>query len=97
MAEGLYRLGDYVYMESTAPPQPYQICRIEELRKNARGSVEVYVKCFFRRKDLPQSLVQLADRHASQLEDDHIYELQEERDKMKAKDPSYVDEGACYI
>ena len=89
MAEGLYRLGDYVYMESTAPPQPYQICRVEELRKNCKGSVEVYVKCFFRRRDLPASLVQLADRHANQLEEDHVYEIREERDRVRAGNGEY--------
>lgn len=63
MAEGLYRIGECVYMEVYPPPTPYMICKIEELRKNSKGSVEVAVKCFFRRRDLPTSLLSMADRH----------------------------------
>ena len=31
--------------------------------QNAKGSVEVAAKCFYRRKDLPQNLLIAADRH----------------------------------
>lgn len=64
MAEGLYRIGECIYMEVYPPPIPYQICKIEELRKNTKGSVEVAAKCFYRRKDLPSNLLAAADRHA---------------------------------
>jgi metastasis-associated protein MTA len=64
MAEGLYRIGECIYMEVYPPPTPYQICKIEELRKNSKGGVEVAVKCFYRRRDLPSQLLALADQHA---------------------------------
>ncbi|XP_020283471.1 metastasis-associated protein MTA3 isoform X2 [Pseudomyrmex gracilis] len=62
MTANMYRVGDYVYFESTSG-SPYQIRRIEELNKTASGNVEAKVMCFFRRRDLPSPLVQLADKH----------------------------------
>ncbi|XP_017044150.1 metastasis-associated protein MTA3 isoform X3 [Drosophila ficusphila] len=62
MATNMYRVGDYVYVETT-PNSPYLIRRIEELNKNPNGNVEAKVMCFYRRRDLPNPLVQLADKH----------------------------------
>ncbi|XP_068152228.1 metastasis-associated protein MTA3 isoform X1 [Drosophila tropicalis] len=62
MATNMYRVGDYVYVETT-PNCPYLIGRIEELNKNQLGNVEAKVQCFYRRRDLPNPLVQLADKH----------------------------------
>uniref|UniRef100_A0A8D8ZSH4 Metastasis-associated protein MTA1 n=1 Tax=Cacopsylla melanoneura TaxID=428564 RepID=A0A8D8ZSH4_9HEMI len=67
MTANMYRVGDYVYFE-TSPNQPYQIRRIEELNKTPNGNVEAKVMCFFRRRDLPSSLIMLADKHQSALE-----------------------------
>lgn len=53
---------DYVYFE-TSSTSPYQIRRIEELNKTASGNVEAKVMCFYRRRDLPSQLIQLADKH----------------------------------
>lgn len=58
----MYRVGDYVYFETTAAG-PYAIRRIEELNKTPNGTVEARVMCFYRRADLPASLVILADKH----------------------------------
>lgn len=58
-------LPDYVYFE-TSPTSPWQIRRIEELNKTPSGNVEAKVMCFYRRRDLPNSLVQLADKHQSE-------------------------------
>ncbi|KAK6639698.1 hypothetical protein RUM43_007973 [Polyplax serrata] len=55
-------LNDYVYFE-TSSTLPYQIRRIEELNKTPSGNVEAKVMCFFRRRDLPNSLIVLADKH----------------------------------
>uniref|UniRef100_T1PJC7 BAH domain protein n=1 Tax=Musca domestica TaxID=7370 RepID=T1PJC7_MUSDO len=62
MTTNVYRVGDYVYVE-TSPNSPYLIRRIEELNKNQSGNVEAKVMCFYRRRDLPNPLVQLADKH----------------------------------
>ncbi|XP_030371548.1 metastasis-associated protein MTA3 isoform X1 [Scaptodrosophila lebanonensis] len=62
MATNMYRVGDYVYVETT-PNSPFLIRRIEELNKNPTGNVEAKVMCFYRRRDLPNPLVQLADKH----------------------------------
>ncbi|XP_011050863.1 PREDICTED: metastasis-associated protein MTA3 isoform X2 [Acromyrmex echinatior] len=62
MTANMYRVGDYVYFE-TSTSSPYQIRRIEELNKTANGNVEAKVMCFFRRRDLPTTLVMLADKH----------------------------------
>ncbi|KAL5463382.1 hypothetical protein EMCRGX_G032275 [Ephydatia muelleri] len=74
MAEGLYRIGECIYMEVYPPPMPYQVCKIEELRKNPKGSVEVAAKCFYRRKDLPPNLLSVADRHALVVEEENEME-----------------------
>jgi metastasis-associated protein MTA len=74
MAEGLYRIGECIYMEVFPPPMPYQICKIEELRKNTKGSVEVAAKCFYRRKDLPPSVLLCADRHSIVVEEENELE-----------------------
>lgn len=58
----MYRVGDYVYFE-TSSTSPYQIRRIEELNKTPNGNVEAKVMCFFRRRDLPSTLIVLADKH----------------------------------
>ncbi|CRK94880.1 CLUMA_CG008372, isoform A [Clunio marinus] len=64
-SESTYRVGDYVYFE-TSSSSPYQIRRIEELNKTPSGNVEAKVMCFYRRRDLPTPLVQLADKHQSE-------------------------------
>ncbi|XP_065166932.1 metastasis-associated protein MTA3 isoform X2 [Atheta coriaria] len=68
MTANMYRVGDYVYFESTST-SPYQIRRIEELNKTASGNVEAKVMCFFRRRDLPNQLIQLADKHQCALDE----------------------------
>ncbi|XP_032674709.1 metastasis-associated protein MTA3 isoform X3 [Odontomachus brunneus] len=62
MTANMYRVGDYVYFE-TSSASPYQIRRIEELNKTPNGNVEAKVMCFFRRRDLPSTLIMLADKH----------------------------------
>ncbi|XP_076313740.1 metastasis-associated protein MTA3-like isoform X2 [Tachypleus tridentatus] len=67
MAANMYRVGDYVYFE-TSSTTPYQIRRIEELIKTPNGNVEAKVMCFYRRKDISSSLVLMADKHQSLAE-----------------------------
>ncbi|XP_069940155.1 metastasis-associated protein MTA3 isoform X8 [Cherax quadricarinatus] len=62
MANNMYRVGDYVYFE-TSSTSPYQIRRIEELNKTPNGNVEAKVMCFYRRRDISSSLIMLADKH----------------------------------
>ncbi|CAG9859444.1 unnamed protein product [Phyllotreta striolata] len=68
MTANMYRVGDYVYFE-TSSTSPYQIRRIEELNKTASGNVEAKVMCFYRRRDLPSQLIQLADKHQCALDE----------------------------
>ncbi|XP_050089253.1 metastasis-associated protein MTA1 [Anopheles aquasalis] len=69
MTTNMYRVGDYVYVE-TSPTTPFQIRRIEELNKTPNGNVEAKVMCFYRRRDLPTPLVQLADKHQMATSED---------------------------
>lgn len=62
----IYFVLDYVYFE-TSSTSPYQIRRIEELNKTPSGNVEAKVMCFYRRRDLPPQLIQLADKHQCKL------------------------------
>uniref|UniRef100_A0A8K9XLG6 Metastasis associated 1 family, member 3 n=1 Tax=Oncorhynchus mykiss TaxID=8022 RepID=A0A8K9XLG6_ONCMY len=65
----LYSLPDYVFIENSSS-NPYLIRRIEELNKTASGNVEAKVVCFYRRRDISHSLIQLADKHAQDLEEE---------------------------
>ncbi|KAL9693422.1 hypothetical protein quinque_012707 [Culex quinquefasciatus] len=65
----MYRVGDYVYVE-TSSTTPFQIRRIEELNKTPSGNVEAKMMCFYRRRDLPTPLVQLADKHQMATSED---------------------------
>ncbi|XP_045483223.1 metastasis-associated protein MTA3 [Harmonia axyridis] len=67
MTSNMYRIGDYVYFE-TSSTSPYQIRRIEELHKTSAGNVEAKVMCFYRRRDIPSQLIQLADKHQCALD-----------------------------
>lgn len=71
MAANMYRVGDYVFFE-TSSTTPYQIRRIEELNKTPNGNVEAKVMCFYRRRDISSSLTLLADKHQNMLEDSEI-------------------------
>lgn len=77
MAANMYRVGDYVYFE-TSSTTPYQIRRIEELNKTPNGNVEAKVMCFYRRRDISSSLIQLADKHQGALEEDHEEEAKDD-------------------
>ncbi|XP_065061183.1 metastasis-associated protein MTA3-like isoform X3 [Rhopilema esculentum] len=80
-ASNIYRVGDYVYVE-TQPSHPYQIRRIEELTKTANGQVEAKVSCFYRRRDLSNALVSQADKHAiTAEEDEEIYIGEDQTDE----------------
>ncbi|XP_030763466.1 metastasis-associated protein MTA3 [Sitophilus oryzae] len=68
MTANMYRIGDYVYFEASST-SPYQIRRIEELNKTPSGNVEAKVMCFYRRRDLPSPLIQLADKHQCALDE----------------------------
>lgn len=52
---------DCVYFEESASA-PYQIRRIEELDKVSGNEVDVKVRCFYRRRDLPSDLSELHPR-----------------------------------
>ncbi|XP_027309931.1 metastasis-associated protein MTA3 isoform X2 [Anas acuta] len=69
MAANMYRVGDYVYFENSSS-NPYLIRRIEELNKTANGNVEAKVVCFYRRRDISNSLIMLADKHAKEVEEE---------------------------
>ncbi|KAF2365829.1 Metastasis-associated protein MTA1 R1 domain [Trinorchestia longiramus] len=66
----MYRVGDYVYFE-TSSSSPYQIRRIEELIKTPAGNVEAKVMCYYRRRDIPGHLLAVASlKHHSAFDDD---------------------------
>jgi len=68
-SNNMYRIGDYVYFENSSS-NPYLIRRIEELNKTSSGNVEAKVICFYRRRDISNSLLLLADKHAKDMEED---------------------------
>lgn len=76
----MYRVGDYVYFE-TSSTSPYLIRRIEELNKTPNGNVEAKVMCFYRRRDISNSLIVLADKH-------HSNTLDDEPDRKRSSSPT---------
>ncbi|CAG2103326.1 unnamed protein product, partial [Medioppia subpectinata] len=72
----------YVYFE-TSTTTPFQIRRIEELIKTPNGNVEAKVMCFFRRRDISGSLIVLADKHQSALEEEQEREAEQFSEKNK--------------
>merc|ERR1712150_70912 len=65
-------MGESEITSISRPRQPplYQIRRIEELNKTPNGNVEAKVMCFYRRRDISSSLIVLADKHQSALEEE---------------------------
>ena len=52
----MFRVGDYCYFE-TQSGASYAIRRIEELNRTSNGNVEARVMCFYRRSEVPPSLL----------------------------------------
>ncbi|KAF8561125.1 hypothetical protein P879_08394 [Paragonimus westermani] len=61
-SNNMYRVGDFVYFESSATA-PYQIRRIDELNKTPTGAVEAKVACYFRRRDVSIALINQAEKY----------------------------------
>lgn len=78
MAANMYRVGDYVFFE-TSSTSPFLIRRIEELNKTQTGNVEAKVMCFYRRRDISGGLLMLADKHQSALEEEHDDKLSDKQ------------------
>ena len=80
LSNDMYRVGDYVYFEVHAG-QPYQIRKIEELSRISNGAqVEVKVQCFYRRRDMPSSLISMADKHYVFMEEENEIQSTENMD-----------------
>lgn len=71
--QNMYKVGDFVYFENSAA-NPYLIRRIEEIIRTD-NEVKVKTQSFSRRRDIPTSLIQLADKHVRELEEE-LYESQ---------------------
>ncbi|XP_069464575.1 metastasis-associated protein MTA3 isoform X2 [Ambystoma mexicanum] len=83
MAANMYRVGDYVFFENSSS-NPYLIRRIEELNKTANGNVEAKVVCYYRRRDISNTLIMLADKHAKEVEEESENPIEEDlTDKQK--------------
>lgn len=62
MASNLYKVGDWVYCE-TSPFQPYVVRKIEELTKTPSGNVEAKVIFAFRKQDIPAAIMATVERY----------------------------------
>ena len=72
-----YKVGDYCYFDSD-PSMPYTIKKIEEIIREDKNQVHCKVQSFSRRRDIPNSLQQIADKHVRDLEPE-LYESQWEK------------------
>lgn len=52
----MFRVGDYCFFE-TQSGSSYAIRRIEELNRTSNGNVEARVMCFYRRSEIPPSIL----------------------------------------
>lgn len=75
-----YRIGDCIFFESS-PGAPLQIGRIDEICKTNGDNIEVKVVIFFRRRDIPSSLMTLADKY--QYDESQEEEIKQMSDKDK--------------
>lgn len=76
-----YRIGDCIYFE-TSPSMPSQtIGKIDEICKINGDNIEVKVVVFFRRRDIPSSLMTLADKY--QYDETQEQEIEQMSDKDK--------------
>ncbi|CAJ0961037.1 unnamed protein product, partial [Mesorhabditis belari] len=89
-AKNMYRVGDYVYIE-TSNDAPYAIRRIEELVKNANNSVEARVTCFYRRRDIEKMLLKVADTAERKFEE--YYDREEKKDEVKPTTNGETEKG----
>ena len=55
-SNSMYRLGDFVYFDNS-PATAFSIRKIEELNRTANGNVEAKVLCFYRRSEVPKTLL----------------------------------------
>lgn len=60
-SNNMYRVGDYVYFENSSASS-YAIRRIEELNRTSNGNVEARVMCFYRRSEIPPSVLAQSDK-----------------------------------
>lgn len=78
MAQNMYRVGDFVYMETTTDG-PYAIRKIDELIKTPNG-VDARVSCFYRRRDIETALLKISDQAERKFQE--FFEV----DKAEPKD-----------
>ncbi|CAH8826737.1 unnamed protein product [Trichobilharzia szidati] len=76
-SNNMYRVGDFVYFESSATA-PYQIRRIDELNKTPTGAVEAKVACYYRRRDVSNTLINQAEKYYGDNDDDYDEECSDE-------------------
>lgn len=75
-----YRIGDCIYFE-TSPTMPLQIGRLDEICKTNGDNIEVKIVVFFRRRDIPSSLMTLADKY--QYDESQEEEMKQMSEKEK--------------
>ncbi|XP_065184483.1 metastasis-associated protein MTA3-like [Sycon ciliatum] len=70
MCEGLYRVGDFVFMEVNSNKEPYYICRLDSISKSSSGTVEATVSRYMRMRDMNTTLKLTAAKHLEDVEED---------------------------
>ncbi|THD27830.1 Metastasis-associated protein MTA [Fasciola hepatica] len=83
-SNNMYRVGDFVYFESSATA-PYQIRRIDELNKTPTGAVEAKVACYFRRRDVSIALINQAEKYSDVSDIDSDEEYPDVSEKLSGK------------
>ncbi|KAI1240610.1 hypothetical protein IHE44_0009041 [Lamprotornis superbus] len=91
----------YVYFENSSS-NPYLIRRIEELNKTANGNVEAKVVCFYRRRDISNSLIMLADKHAKEVEEESETTIEvdltdKQKHQLKHRELFLSRQGKCSV
>lgn len=79
-----YRIGDCIYFE-TSPTMPLQIGRLDEICKTNGDIIEVKIVVFFRRRDIPSSLMTLADKYQYDESQEEEMKQMSEKDKHLLK------------
>lgn len=80
-----YRIGDCVHFETSPSMPSQQIGKIDEICKVNGDNIEVKVVVFFRRRDIPSSLMTLADKYQYDESQEQEIEQMSEKDKTLLK------------
>lgn len=69
-----YKIGEYIYVELQNFCEPFWICKIEEIQKMQDGDTQIKVKLFYRRCQVEENLLTVADKYTDCFLRDDVFD-----------------------